>query len=115
MLLDKSKNVMYNKYIINQRKGWINMKLQFTLFCTSREYKPVSTILEVPSLEEYKANARQYKDKAIKKIAQQRLWDSKDLIRFGYTTMKVRVYDKEKIAQANAKRYEQIKKANGWT
>lgn len=91
------------------------MKLQFTLFTTTGHYKPVSTVLEVSSLEEYRANARQYKDKAIKKIAQQRLWDNKDLIRYGYTTMKVRVYDKEKIAQANAKRYEQIKKANGWT
>lgn len=91
------------------------MKLQFTLFTTTGQYKPVSTILEVSSLEEYKANARQYKDKAIKKIAQQRLWDNKDLIRYGYTTMKVRVYDKEKIAQINAERYEKIKKANGWT
>lgn len=91
------------------------MKLQFTLFSTTGQYKPVSTILEVSSLEEYKANARQYKDKAIKKIAQQRLWDNKDLIRYGYTTMKVRVYDKEKIAQINAERYEKIKKANGWT
>lgn len=89
------------------------MKLQFTLFTTTGQYKPVSTILEVSSLEEYKANARQYKDKAIKKIAQQRLWDNKDLIRYGYTTMKVRVYDKEKIAQINAERYEKIKKANG--
>ena len=91
------------------------MKLQFTLFSTTGQYKPVSTILEVSSLEEYKANARQYKDKAIKKIAQQRLWDNKDLIRYSYTTMKVRVYDKEKIAQINAERYEKIKKANGWT
>lgn len=91
------------------------MKLQFTLFCTTGQYKPVSTVLEVKSLEEYKAKATEYKEKAIRKIAQQRRWDNTDLVRYHYTSLKVRVYDKEKIAQANAKRYEQIKKANGWT
>lgn len=91
------------------------MTLQFTLFCTTGEYKPVSTLLQVESLEEYNAKASQFKEKAIKKIAQQRRWTNADLSRYHYTSLKVRVYDKEKIAQANAKRYEQIKKANGWT
>ena len=91
------------------------MTLQFTLFCTTGQYKPVSTTLQVASLEDYKAKATQYKEKAIKKIAQQRRWTNADLSCYHYTSLKVRVYDKEKIAQANAKRYEQIKKANGWT
>lgn len=91
------------------------MKLQFTLFCATGQYKPVSTILEVPSIEEYKARANEFKEKAIRKIAQQRRWDGNDLANYHYTSLKVRVYDKEKIARANAERYAKIKEANGWT
>lgn len=91
------------------------MKLQFTLFCTTGQYKPVSTVLEVKNLEEYKAKASEYKEKAIRKIAQQRRWNNSDLTRYHYTSLKVRVYDVEKIARANAERYAKIKEANGWT
>lgn len=89
--------------------------LQFTLISTTGKYKPMSTLLEVPSVREYNNNAQQYKDKAIRKMCVQRKTDGYYLKKYGYTTLKVRVYDKDKIAQENAARYEQIKKERGWS
>ena len=45
----------------------------------------------------------------------QRKTDGYYLKKYGYTQIKVRVYDKQKIEQENAERYEQIKKERGWT
>ena len=71
------------------------MVLQFTLFCSTGQYKPVSTCVHVESLKDYEANRKEYKEKAIKKIAMQRYWDSNDLKKYGYTKLKVRPYNKQ--------------------
>lgn len=91
------------------------MTLQFTLFCTTGQYKPISTLIQVDSVSEYNNNYKEYREKAIRKIAQQRYWTNADLTRYHYTKLKVRVYDKEKIARENAERYKKIKEENGWT
>lgn len=89
--------------------------LQFTLVSTTGKYKPMSTLIEVPSIKEYNNNPEEYKKKAIRKMCIQRKTDGYYLKKNGYTQMKVRVYDKAKIEQENAARYEQIKKERGWT
>ena len=88
--------------------------LQFTLVSTTGKYKPMSTLIEVPSIKEYNSNSEEYKKKAIRKMCIQRKTDGYYLKKNGYTQMKVRVYDKQKIEQENAARYEQIKKERGW-
>lgn len=94
--------------------------LQFTLTSTMLtesgvpKYKPMSTLIEVPSIKAYNENPTEYKTKAIRKICIQRKTDGYYLKKNGYTQIKVRVYDKEKIAKENAERYERIKKERGW-
>lgn len=94
--------------------------LQFTLTSTmltesgTPKYKPMSTLLEVPSVKEYNSNPEVYKSKAIRKMCIQRKTDGYYLKKNGYTQLKVRVYDKAKIEQENKERYEQIKKERGW-
>lgn len=90
------------------------MKIQFTLFSKSGKYKPMSTLLEVESIEEYKAHSLEYKTKAIQKICNQRYMGKADLKKYEYTIIKVRVYDPVKIEQEKKERYEQIKKERGW-
>lgn len=91
------------------------MMIQFTLFSEGNKYKPMSTVLEVASVEEYKARPQEYKNKAISKICVQRKTEPFYLKKYGYTRMKVRVFDKDKIEQENKERYEQIKKERGWS
>lgn len=85
------------------------MLIQFTLFSEGNKYKPMSTVLDIPSVEEYKAKPQEYKDKAITKICIRRKTEPYYLKKYGYTRLKVRVYDKEKIAQENAERYKKAR------
>ena len=92
------------------------MDVQVTLFDKSGQHKPVSVVVKgVKDKEDYYNRAKEIKEKAIIKICQQRGWTAKDLKKFGYVTSKVRVYDKKKIEEEKAKRYEEIKKERGWT
>lgn len=92
----------------------MNRQIQVTLV-SNKGYRAVSTIIEVPSLEAYCANKNHYQMEAVKKICAKRYWGAKELTKYGYTGIKCRVYDKEKIERENAERYEQIKKERGWT
>ena len=112
-MLDKDKLLQYNKIIKGKRDDKM-ITLQFTLVSTTGQYKPMSTLLQVPSLKEYNANSQEYKNKAIRKMCIQRHTDGYYLKKYGYTHMKIRVFDKEKIAKENAERYERIKKEKGW-
>ena len=87
-------------------------EFQVTLISTIGKYKPVSCIVKVDTKEMLKVGSTFVKDiqtKGIIKICQQRLWTNADLKKYGYTKVKVRQYDKEKIAKENAERYEKIK------
>lgn len=88
--------------------------LQCTLFSTTGKYKPMSTIVKVESVAYYKAHKTEVQTRAIQKICIQRKTEPWCLKRDGFTRMKVRVYDKEKIEAENAERYERIKKERGW-
>ena len=83
------------------------MEYQVTLFCRSNKYKPVSAIINVPDGTERQAIIT----KGIQKICAKRLWNKTDLTRYEYTKVRVREYDKDKIAAENAARYEAIKEA----
>ena len=66
--------------------------LQITIFDSNNKYKPMSALIEVDSLEEYKKNPTFYKMKAIQKICNQRYLTGKELQELGYKTIKVRNY-----------------------
>lgn len=66
--------------------------LQVTLFDAEGKYKPMSTLIDVESIEEYKKNPTMYKMKAIQKICNKRYLTGKELQKMGYTTIKVRNY-----------------------
>lgn len=69
--------------------------LQYTLFSTTGKYKPVSTLVNVESVKYYNENKKEVKRKAIEKICVKRYWTKEDLIKYGYTTSKIRVFSKE--------------------
>lgn len=82
---------------------------QVTLYCGTGKYKPVSCIIKRAEAADLKAEKKSLINSGMIKICQKRGWIIKDLARYGYTTAKVRVYDKEKIEQEAKARYEKIK------
>lgn len=88
-------------------------EIQVTLVST-KGYRPVSCIIQVPSISQYAANKSKYQLQAVQKMCAKRHWTARDLTAYGYTGIKARVYDPEKIAAENAARYEQIKRERGW-
>ena len=92
---------------------------QVTLTSVNGKYKPVSCIVnieqaETADLTQIKASKDEIVKKGIVKIAQKRYWTNADLKKFGYTKVKCRLYDKEKIEKENVERYEKIKEERGW-
>lgn len=71
------------------------MKIQITLFCTTGQYRPISTLIEVESVEDFKTNLKKYKKQALQKMCAQRYRDGASLLKSGYTQMKWRIYDEE--------------------
>ena len=88
--------------------------LQITLFDKGGHYKPVSTLINVESIEYFKSHKEEVKIAGVVKICQKRGWTQRELEKYGYKTCKIRVYDPEKIKQEAKDRYEQIKKERGW-
>lgn len=82
------------------------MKIQFTLFCTNGKYRPIATIIDVPTVEELenKEHFEYWKKRALNRIAAARYKTGADLMKSGYTLMKWRIADSE-----NRKQYEQNK------
>lgn len=80
---------------------------QVTMFDKENHYRPVSAIVKMDDSKSKQEIAREGQ----RKIMQKRLWTMADLKRYGYTGIKVREYDPEKIAEENAARYEAIKEA----
>lgn len=84
------------------------MQIQITLV-SDKGYKPVSTVVKVVDLADWRDNQKAYKTRALQNICAQRYWDKRDLTRYGYTSMKCRRYDPVKIAEENKQRYEALK------
>ena len=66
--------------------------LQITLFDTNNRHKPISTLMQVESLEFFNNNSKEVKTKAIQSICNKRLLSGKELVKLGYTRIKVRNY-----------------------
>ena len=73
------------------------MKLQVTLFATNGKYRPISTLINIESMEDYNEHKRKYQEKAILSICHNRRTTWKELQDNSYTKIKVREYDKNKI------------------
>ena len=69
--------------------------LQYTLFSTTGKYKPVSCLVEIESVKHFNENPDLYKQKAIEKICLKRYWGKTELIKYGYSKIKCRIYQKE--------------------
>ena len=68
--------------------------LQYTLFCTTGKYRPVSCLIEVDDVAHFNTHPGEYKKKAIEKICIKRYWTGADLKKYGYTQLKCRRYEK---------------------
>lgn len=81
-------------------------RYQVTLVCDNGKYRPASTIVNDATDTMEQTTIRK---KGIENICFKRGWGKADLLRYGYTKVKVRVYDPEKIEAENKARYEKIK------
>lgn len=73
------------------------IKMQVTLFDRENKYKPISTLIEVESIEEYNNNKKEYQQKAVQKIAVKRYLTVAQLMSQGYTLLKARPYTAEQL------------------
>ena len=71
--------------------------MQITLFDKENKYKPISTLIEVDSIEEYNNNKIKYQKKAVQKIAAKRYLTITELKKQGYTQLKARAYTTEQL------------------
>lgn len=87
------------------------MEYQVTLFCTTQQYRPVSCIVKRNTAVDIKDPTvkRQLLNEGMWKICASRNWGVRDLIKFGYKTGKIRIYDKEKLDKEAEERYNRIK------
>lgn len=79
------------------------IRLQVTLFDTNNKYKPISTTVEVKSVEYYKQHQQQTRQRAIEKICAKRYTTPKQLAKDGYNQIKVRVYQEQGKIKADKK------------
>lgn len=89
-------------------------QIQITLYDKQGRYKPVSTLYTVESMSWFEEHREEVKINGVIKICQKRGWTQRDLAKYGYTTVKMREYDVEKIKQEAKERYERIKQEKGW-
>lgn len=89
---------------------------QVTLIDNSGKHRPVSCIVNyeqnvTADLSIMDTHRKEIQQMGIQKICNVRRWGKRELVTYGYLKVKVRAYDKEKIAAENAERYEAIKEA----
>lgn len=86
-----------------QKKEKETITIQITLFDVNGKYKPISTLIEVESVEYYRKHSKECKEKAIQKICNQRYLSGKELVKLGYKKIKVRNYTLWKEIQEGRK------------
>ena len=79
------------------------IRLQVTLFDANNKYKPISTTVEVESVDYYKQHQQQTRQRAIEKICAKRYTTPKQLAKDGYNQIKVRVYQEQGKIKADKK------------
>ena len=75
-----------------QKKENNNIIIQVTLFDVNGKHKPISTLIEVESIEWYREHAKEVRFRAYQKICNQRFISGKELLKYGYKKVKVRNY-----------------------
>ncbi len=70
-----------------------------TVFHKDNKYKPLSTILEVDSMQYYNTHKAEVQRKALANIGHFRHLTPQELIKQGYTKIKTREYDLNKIQE----------------
>jgi hypothetical protein len=80
----------YN-YYRKEKKGDYMLKVQITYFCTNGKYKPVSTVVSVPSTYDLYKRKEYWYGRAKKNIMAKRYWTDKDMENFGYTEVNARI------------------------
>lgn len=79
------------------------IKMQVTLFDKDNKYRPLSTLIDVESIEEFQENKKQYLKKAIEKIAAKKYLSISELKKQGFTLLKTREYTAERIERDKKK------------
>lgn len=67
------------------------MTIKVTL-TSEKGRRPVSTLITVQSLQDWNANSKEYKQRALRNICAKKYWDARDLKAWGYTKIKAEVY-----------------------
>ena len=76
-------------------------KYQVTMYCTTNQYKPISTIISIDqAIEEdnlllNKEKKQEIIKKGIVKICQKKYWTMREVKQYNYTKVKVREYKQE--------------------
>lgn len=74
---------------------------QVTMYCTTNQYKPISTIVKIEQEKEEdnlllnKEKKQEIINKGIVKICQKKYWTKREIQKYNYTKVKVREYKKE--------------------
>lgn len=87
--------------------------IQITLI-SEGGYRPLSTLIQCESWANYQEHKIIYQQKAVTAMLAKRHMTVHDMHKYGYTEIRSRIYDKERIEAENKARYEQIKKERGW-
>jgi hypothetical protein len=66
------------------------VKVQVTYFDTTGKYKPVASIIEVPSTYDFYKRKNYWLARAKTLIKNKRYWTEEDMQKFGYTEYKAR-------------------------
>lgn len=81
------------------------LKMQITLFDKENKYRPISTLIDVESIDDYNTNKKEYLQKAAAKIAAKRYLSITELKKQGFTQIKAREYTAERL-ERDAKKNE---------
>lgn len=74
-------------------------RYQVTLYCTTGQYKPISTIVTIEQIDESnllldKDSKKDIINKGVIAICAKRCWSSRDVMKYNYTKVKAREYVK---------------------
>lgn len=67
------------------------IKVQVTYFCTNGKYKPISTVISVPSTFDLYKRKQYWYERAKRNIMAKRYWTNEDMEKYGYTEVNARI------------------------
>lgn len=67
------------------------VKIQVTYFDTTGKYKPVASVIEVPSTYSFYKKREYWVNRAKSMIKAKRYWTDDDMQKFGYTEYKAKI------------------------